>query len=180
MEKLTEEQAREMLLIENALLVDDDPAWRDKPQHFLRDAWRNAATLSIITEEFDLGPTDIFSYSRVWSAMLGEWLINIPGDESIDTAAPLLLDTMYAEEKWSAAQQARLEAETDLLSLVDAFVHLCSANMFNAPFFAHILHLSGYSWADVLQHMKEMNDDAQGFADAAETGEDAAASDRPH
>lgn len=152
MKQLTYEQAAGMLRLQNDLNLLIDGDWKNKKHPYLRAAWIEAGEFVEHigwkwwkSQHANLPQADI-ELVDIWHFMLSEWLQNVPNDETIDDAAALLIDVMYSEEKGGANQVDKLQKYTDILQLTDAFVHLCSANVFNANIFERMLELTASNW----------------------------------
>lgn len=167
MDKLTYEQALAELKRRHVELFVEDPLYGEKPSSYLRDAWIQAGAFECyIPEPNEFGDSNLelrlAALSGIWDCLLAEWLRCIPSDETIEDGAALLIDVMYSPEKWSDAQEKTLQGHTDLYTLLDGFVHLCSAHVFNVKIFERLLELGGGSWTAMFDHVKELKDEFQG------------------
>lgn len=150
MEKLKHEHLLAMLKAKDESNTRESPLWRDGSPQFMRQAWLHAGLFLSNREAF--GDQEAAQYLQdVWRFLLDEWLINAPEGESMEDVAGLFMEMMYAPEKWSPAQDAALQKHSDVGVLVDSFVHLASANVFNAKIFERILELVDYQWDAVYQ-----------------------------
>lgn len=152
---LTYEQLLPMLKMQDQLNKLIDPNWVEAQRPWLRAAWVESGELMDHVgwkwwkqQERNTVQAQI-ELVDIWHFMLSEWLGNSPKDEDVESAAALLIDTMYSPEKWLPEQEETLQRHTDLLVLVDGFAHLCAANIFNVKLFERMMQLLDMSWSDM-------------------------------
>ena len=152
---LTYEQLLPMLKMQDRLNKLIDPNWIEAQRPWLRAAWVESGELMDHVgwkwwkqQERNTVQAQI-ELVDIWHFMLSEWLGNSPKDEDVESAAALLIDTMYSPEKWLPEQEETLQRHTDLLVLIDGFAHLCAANIFNVKLFERMMQLLDMSWSDM-------------------------------
>lgn len=152
---LTYEQLLPMLKMQDQLNKLIDPNWIEAQRPWLRAAWVESGELMDHVgwkwwkqQERNTVQAQI-ELVDIWHFMLSEWLGNSPKDEDVESAAALLIDTMYSPEKWLPEQEETLQRHTDLLVLIDGFAHLCAANIFNVKLFERMMQLLDMSWSDM-------------------------------
>lgn len=152
MEKLTHDNLLTMMQLQDELNTRINIAWKEEKYPWMRAAWVESAKLiDHIGWKWwkHQEPNWVQAHIElvdIWHFMLSEWIGNVPNDEDLDSAAHVLLESMYSPEKWTQAQEDALARHTDLKILVDSFAHLCSANVFNVKIFERIMELTGMSW----------------------------------
>lgn len=152
---LTYEQLLPMLKMQDQLNRLIDPEWVQAKYPWLRAAWLESGELMEHVgwkwwkhQERNTVQAQI-ELVDIWHFMLSEWLGNTPKDEDVESAAALLIESMYAPEKWTPVQDEALQRHTDLHVMIDSFAHLCSANIFNVKIFERIMQLLNMSWSDM-------------------------------
>lgn len=152
---LTYEQLLPMMKMQDQLNRLINPEWVQAKYPWLRAAWVESGELMEHVgwkwwkqQECNTVQAQI-ELVDIWHFMLSEWLGNTPKDEDVESAAALLIESMYAPEKWTPAQDEALQRHTDLRIMIDSFAHLCSANVFNAKIFERMMQLLGMSWDDM-------------------------------
>lgn len=152
---LTYEQLLPMLKMQDQLNKLIDPNWIEAQRPWLRAAWVESGELMDHVgwkwwkqQERNTVQAQI-ELVDIWHFLLSEWLGNTPKDEDVESAAALLIDTMYSPEKWLPSQEEALQRHTDLLVLIDGFAHLCAANIFNVKLFERMMQLLDMSWSDM-------------------------------
>lgn len=154
MERLKYEHLLAMLQTQDTLNAGNEPSWRANGHNHMRDAWCWAASLSgelSSLPKMDKNPDAFAFIDDIWNCLLNEWLVNIPEGDTIEDAAALFIDMMYTPEKWTPEQEATLQKHTDVLTLIDAFANLATAQVFNAKIFERIMELLNYSWAQLYE-----------------------------
>lgn len=152
---LTYEQLLPMLKMQDQLNKLIDPNWIEAQRPWLRAAWVESGELMDHVgwkwwkqQERNTVQAQI-ELVDIWHFLLSEWLGNTPKDEDVESAAALLIDTMYSPEKWLPSQEEALQRHTDLLVLIDGFAHLCAANIFNVKLFERMMQMLDMSWSDM-------------------------------
>lgn len=152
MPQLTHAPLLTMMQLQTQLNEKINPDWVAAQYPWLRAAWLESGELlehvgwkwwkkqepNIVQAQIEL--------VDIWHFMLSEWIAGIPKDEGLDDGAHLLLAMMYSPEKWTPEQETMLQRHTDVRLLIDSFVHLCSANIFNVKIFERIMQLLDLSW----------------------------------
>lgn len=155
MQKLEHDQLLSMLLLQDQLNSRVDPAWVQNQNQWMRAAWIEMGEFMDHVgwkwwkkQEPNM-PQARIELVDVWHFMLSEWLQHKQPDDTMEDVAALLLTAMYDPDKWPAERQAALDKRDDVRVLVDTFVHMCAANIFNVPIFARIMELCDMSWAEL-------------------------------
>lgn len=155
MERL--DQGKLLTMLQTQALAHDQLLAEGKPLHddWLRQAWVSSAYLTraiVHKDHLEMRQT----LADIWTALVGEWLANIPENETVESAATLFHASMYDSNYWSPEQDTMLQKHEDVLHLIDAFVNLCSASSFNAKIFERIMQLCGVSWDELYNIYMDM------------------------
>ena len=86
------------------------------------------------------------SMADIWSFMLSEWLNEMPPDETLESAADLMLEVLYDPRKWTPGQEEIMAKHTDGVVLIDAFVNLCSGGVWNVHVISRLMELLNMDW----------------------------------
>lgn len=162
MEKLTHELALDALTRLLAANSEADPNWKDKKTPWLRHAWIHMGEAAVFAGTIDTEETvfgdDLMlrgTLRDVLECLFSAWLADAPEGESMEDIAAVLIDAMYAPEKWTPHQEEVLQKTTDVGHLIDSFVHLASAQIFNIKIFERVLELKGIAWRDMFSDGKQ-------------------------